>query len=150
MAESGVGQELDDLCRSSGIQLREWIVGQKTASVALPSGFTATVGTTVPATITLYPIAASAGVTTPGATQYAVMGDRIVLVGPTDRKIVYVLSAAGSQQASAQNPPGTATGGQITVQQPTPSIRVDPATILKGVDREKVEKGLGDLLKRIR
>lgn len=32
----------------------------------------------------------------------------------------------------------------------SPSIRVDPATILRGVDREKVEKGLGDLLKRIR
>jgi AsmA protein len=32
----------------------------------------------------------------------------------------------------------------------SPSIRVDPATILKSVDPGKVEKGLGDLLKRIR
>jgi AsmA protein len=39
---------------------------------------------------------------------------------------------------------------KVTGSASSPSIRVDPATILKGVDREKVEKGLGDLLKRIR
>ena len=39
---------------------------------------------------------------------------------------------------------------KVTGNAASPSIRVDPATILKGVDREKVEKGLGDLLKRIR
>lgn len=39
---------------------------------------------------------------------------------------------------------------KVTGNASSPSIRVDPATILKGVDREKVEKGLGDLLKRIR
>jgi len=39
---------------------------------------------------------------------------------------------------------------KVTGNAASPSIRVDPAAILKGVDREKVEKGLGDLLKRIR
>jgi hypothetical protein len=39
---------------------------------------------------------------------------------------------------------------KVTGSASSPSIRVDPATILRGVDREKVEKGLGDLLKRIR
>lgn len=39
---------------------------------------------------------------------------------------------------------------KVTGNASSPSIRVDPATILKGVDREKVEKGLGDLLKKIR
>jgi AsmA protein len=39
---------------------------------------------------------------------------------------------------------------KVTGNAASPSIRVDPATILRGVDREKVEKGLGDLLKRIR
>lgn len=39
---------------------------------------------------------------------------------------------------------------KVTGSAASPSIRVDPATILRGVDREKVEKGLGDLLKRIR
>jgi hypothetical protein len=39
---------------------------------------------------------------------------------------------------------------KVTGNAASPSIRVDPATILRGVDREKVEKGLGDLLRRIR
>ncbi|HEX3176429.1 MAG TPA: AsmA-like C-terminal region-containing protein [Methylomirabilota bacterium] len=39
---------------------------------------------------------------------------------------------------------------KVTGNAASPSIRVDPATILRGVDREKVEKGLGDLLKKIR
>ena len=39
---------------------------------------------------------------------------------------------------------------KVTGTAASPSIRVDPATILRGVDRDKVEKGLGDLLKRIR
>jgi hypothetical protein len=39
---------------------------------------------------------------------------------------------------------------KVTGNAAAPSIRVDPATILRGVDRDKVQKGLGDLLKRIR
>jgi len=39
---------------------------------------------------------------------------------------------------------------KVTGNAASPSIRVDPATILRGVDSGKVEKGLGDLLKRIK
>jgi AsmA family/AsmA-like C-terminal region len=39
---------------------------------------------------------------------------------------------------------------KVTGNASSPSIRVDPAAILRGVDPGKVEKGLGDLLKRIR
>jgi hypothetical protein len=39
---------------------------------------------------------------------------------------------------------------KVTGSAASPSIRVDPATILRGVDPGKVEKGLGELLRRIR
>ena len=39
---------------------------------------------------------------------------------------------------------------KVTGSAASPSIRVDPAAILRGVDPGKVEKGLGDLLRRIR
>jgi hypothetical protein len=39
---------------------------------------------------------------------------------------------------------------KVTGNAASPSIRVDPATILRSVDPGKVEKGLGELLKRIR
>jgi hypothetical protein len=73
-------------------KLKDWITAQKTASVAAPAGLTVAVGTTLPATVTLYPIPASAGVTAVGTNQYAVVADKIVLVNPADRKIVYVFA----------------------------------------------------------
>ena len=39
---------------------------------------------------------------------------------------------------------------KVTGNASSPSIRVNPATILRGADRGAVEKGLGDLLKKIR
>jgi hypothetical protein len=39
---------------------------------------------------------------------------------------------------------------KVTGNAASPSIRVNPATILRDVDRGQVEKGLGDLLKKIR
>lgn len=39
---------------------------------------------------------------------------------------------------------------KVTGNAASPSIRVDPVAILRGVDPGKVEKGLGDLLRRIR
>jgi uncharacterized protein YhdP len=39
---------------------------------------------------------------------------------------------------------------KVTGSAASPSIRVDPAAILRGVDPGKVEKGLGDLLRKIR
>ena len=73
-------------------KLKDWITGQKTASVPAPAGLTVAVGSALPAAIMLYPIPASAGVTAVGTNQYAVVGDKIVLVNPTDRKIVYVFA----------------------------------------------------------
>ena len=72
-------------------KLKDWIAQQKTASVAAPSGFNVAVGQTVPASITLTAIPASAGVTAVGMNQFAVIDNKIVLVNPTDRKIVLVL-----------------------------------------------------------
>ena len=60
--------------------------------MAAPAGFTVAVGATLPMTVTLYPVAAAAGVTAVGMNQYAVVADKIVLVNPADRKIVYVFA----------------------------------------------------------
>jgi len=73
-------------------KLKDWIMQQKTASVAAPSGFNVAVGQTLPASIMLNAIPASAGVTAVGMNQYAVIDNKIVLVNPTDRKIVFVVS----------------------------------------------------------
>src|SRR5437016_12524555 len=42
-------------------KLKDWVTTQKTASIAVPVGFNVAVGSTLPASITLYPIPASAG-----------------------------------------------------------------------------------------
>ena len=73
-------------------KLKTWIMMQNTASVAAPAGVSVAVGSTLPASIMLHPIQASAGVTTVAMDQYAVIDNKIVLVNPTDRKILYVFS----------------------------------------------------------
>ena len=73
-------------------KLKDWITMQKVASVAAPSGFTVSVGATLPMTITLHEIPASAGITAVGTNQFAVVGDQMVLVDPSTRKIVYVFA----------------------------------------------------------
>jgi hypothetical protein len=73
-------------------KLRDWITSQKTASVAPPSGFNVAVGQTLPASITLNPIPASVGVTAVGMNQYAVIDNKIILVDPMSRRIVYVFA----------------------------------------------------------
>jgi hypothetical protein len=80
------------LVPADATKLRDWITSQKTASVPMPAGFTATVGATLPTTVVLHPIPATTGVSAVGTNQYAVVGDKMVLVNPTDRKIVYVFS----------------------------------------------------------
>jgi hypothetical protein len=81
------------LLAADASKLKDWIMQQKTASVAAPSGFTVAVGSTVPMNITLTAIPASVGVTAAVANnQYAVIDNKIVLVNPTDRKIVFVLA----------------------------------------------------------
>jgi hypothetical protein len=73
-------------------KLKDWIMQQKTASVPAPSGFNVAVGQTLPASIMLNAIPASAGVSAVGMNQYAVIDNKIVLVNPTDRKIVFVVA----------------------------------------------------------
>jgi len=73
-------------------KLKDWITQQKTASVAAPAGFTVAVGATLPASIMLNMIPASAGVTAVGTHQYAVIDNKIVLVDPTSRKIDLILA----------------------------------------------------------
>jgi uncharacterized protein DUF1236 len=80
------------LAAADQTKLKDWINMQKTASVPAPAGVTVAVGSTLPATITLYPIPASAGVTSVGMNQYAVIDNKIVLVDPTSKKIVFVLA----------------------------------------------------------
>ena len=73
-------------------KLKDWIMQQKTASVPAPAGFNVAVGQTLPASIMLIAVPASAGVTAVGTNQVAVIDNKIVLVNPTDRKIVFVLA----------------------------------------------------------
>jgi hypothetical protein len=80
------------LVAADATKLKTWITDQKTASVAAPAGFTVAVGSVVPAAIMLRAIPATVGVTAVGMNQYAVIADKIVLVNPTDRKIVYVFA----------------------------------------------------------
>jgi len=103
-------------------KLRDWVTMQKTVSIAAPAGTTIAVGSNLPASVMLYSIPATAGIANIGMNQYAVVGDKIVLVNPSDRKIVYVVSSAGQQ--TAQNQAGTQAGG-IVIQQPAPTIRLD-------------------------
>jgi hypothetical protein len=70
--------------------LRAWIIGQNTASVPAPAGFTVAVGAVVPMTVMLRPVTRTPPVAVVGMNQYAIIGDKIVLVNPMDRKIVYV------------------------------------------------------------
>jgi hypothetical protein len=74
--------------------LRTWITGQKTASVAAPAGFNIAVGSVVPAAIMLRPITVTPAIASVGTNQYAIIGDRIVLVNPMTRAIVYVFPAS--------------------------------------------------------
>ena len=73
-------------------KLKDWITAQNTASMAAPAGFTASVGATLPTQVTLHAIPDTVGVSSVGMNQYAVVDNKIVLVNPTDRKIVYIFS----------------------------------------------------------
>jgi len=39
---------------------------------------------------------------------------------------------------------------KVTGTAASPSIRVEPSTVVRGLDRKKVERGVKDLLKRFR
>ena len=74
------------------IKLKTWFDAQELKPTPFVLGFTAMSGAVVPETVVLQELPAAAGV--PGATKYryAKVGDRLVLVDPADRKVVYVVS----------------------------------------------------------
>jgi hypothetical protein len=80
------------LAPDDATKLKTWITAQNTQSMPAPAGFSATVGATLPMQITLHQIPASAGVSSVGMNQYAVIDNKIVLVNPSDRRIVYVFA----------------------------------------------------------
>jgi hypothetical protein len=81
------------LSSDDATKLKTWMGTQTTVTAATaPAGFTAAVGTAVPADIMLYDIPATAGVATVTKYKYAKIGDKFVLVDPADRKIVYVVA----------------------------------------------------------
>lgn len=73
-------------------KFKQWVTQEKKASVAVPSGTTVAVGSVLPADVTLYEIPSSAGITSITKYRYTVIDNRTVLVDPSDRKIVYVVS----------------------------------------------------------
>ena len=80
------------LAAADQTKLKDWIMQQKTASVAAPAGFNVAVGQTLPANIMLIAIPASVGVTVVGMNQYAVIDNKIILADPMTKKITYVFS----------------------------------------------------------
>ena len=71
---------------------KTWVTAQKPATVAVPAGFNVAVGQALPANITLIDIPATANVASVTKYKYVMLGDKIVLVDPMDRKIVYIVS----------------------------------------------------------
>jgi len=80
------------LVAADATKLKTWITDQKKASVAAPAGFTLAVGAVVPMTVTLNDITAAAGVASATMYKFVIIGDKIALVGATDRKVVYVFA----------------------------------------------------------
>jgi hypothetical protein len=81
------------IAAADATRLKMWITDQKTASIAAPAGFTVAVGAAVPATVMTRRIAVAPAITIvdPAKYEYAVIGDTIVLVQVSDRKIVYAI-----------------------------------------------------------
>jgi Protein of unknown function (DUF1236) len=80
------------LAPSDASKLKGWIDTQTVTAAPLPDGFMVEDGAVVPKSITLDQIPASAGVASATKYDYAKIGDRTVLVDPTDRMIVYLIS----------------------------------------------------------
>ncbi len=69
-------------------RVRTYVVKQKPASVAAPSGFTVTTGAILPQAVPVQSFPADVGVTN---YQYVVIGGQTVLVEPGTRRIVEVI-----------------------------------------------------------
>jgi hypothetical protein len=73
------------------VAFRTWVATQNVIAVPAPTGFTVAVGAVVPPTIMFYEIPATVGVAAATPYRYAMIGDRLVLIDPADRRIVYVV-----------------------------------------------------------
>ncbi len=69
-------------------KVREYVTTNRSASVAVPSGFTVSTGAVLPESVELQTFPATVGVT---QYRYAVVGDQTVLVDPGTRRIVEVI-----------------------------------------------------------
>jgi hypothetical protein len=70
---------------------RTWVGTQKVVAVPAPAGFTVALGAVVPEAVTFYEIPATVGVASVTRYRYAMIGDKLVLVDPADRKVVYIV-----------------------------------------------------------
>ena len=81
------------LSTNDATTFKTWATRQTENLVApLPAGFGVAVGSVVPETVMLLEIPPAVGVATITKYRYAKIGDKIVLVDPADRKIVYVVA----------------------------------------------------------
>jgi hypothetical protein len=69
-------------------KVKQYVVKEKRATVAAPSGVTITTGSVLPPSIELHTFPADVGVT---QYRYTVVGDRTVLVDPGSRRIIEVI-----------------------------------------------------------
>jgi hypothetical protein len=67
--------------------VREYIVRERPASIAMPTGVQLTIGATLPETVTLRTFPSSVGV----RHRYVVVDGRTVLVEPQSRRIVQII-----------------------------------------------------------
>jgi hypothetical protein len=80
------------LSTDDATKLKDWATRQTANLVApAPAGLNVAVGSVVPDTVMLYDVTA-VGVATITKYRYAKIGDKIVLVDPMDKKIVYVVA----------------------------------------------------------
>jgi hypothetical protein len=80
------------LSAADAVKLKMWLDMQTIPAATPTLTFMSTDGEVVPTDVPLYPVPAAAGV--PGAQtfSYAKVGDRILLVDPTSRTVVYLIS----------------------------------------------------------
>ncbi len=79
-----------------------------------PAGFTASEGATVPQQVNLQPLPQTASADLPSNArnmQYAKMQDQILIVDPSDRKVVEVIKQSDAMGASGSSPSGSSPSG---------------------------------------
>ena len=69
-------------------KIKQYVTKEKRTSVTAPSGFTVSVGSTLPETVQVYTLPSDVGVT---SYRYTVVNDRTVLVDPSTRRVIQVL-----------------------------------------------------------